>query len=56
MEHLQQLKDFDENLAYEKEARAQEIEQRRRVEVFCCNAYSVCPTLYFVLDRGLYFD
>lgn len=34
MEHLQQLKDFDENLAYEKEARAQELEQRKRVEVF----------------------
>lgn len=32
MEHLQQLKDFDENLAYEKEARAQEMEQRRRAE------------------------
>lgn len=34
MEHLQQLKDFDENLACEKEARAQEMEERRRVEVF----------------------
>ena len=33
MEHLQQLKDFDKNLAYEKEARAQEMEQRKRVEV-----------------------
>ena len=44
MEHLQQLKDFDENLAYEKEARAQEMEQRRRVEVFHFNVYSVCPT------------
>ena len=33
MEHLQQLKDFDENLAYEKEARAQEMEERKRVEV-----------------------
>lgn len=32
MEHLQQLKDFDENLAYEKEARAQEMEERKRVE------------------------
>ena len=49
MEHLQQLKDFDENLAYEKEARAQEMEQRRRVEVFHFNAYLVCPTLFFVL-------
>ena len=52
MEHLQQLKDFDENLAYEKEARAQEMEQRRRVEVFHFNAYSVCPTLFFVLARS----
>lgn len=52
MEHLQQLKDFDENLAYEKEARAQEMEQRRRVEVFHFNAYSACPTLFFVLVRS----
>ena len=51
MEHLQQLKDFDENLAYEKEARAQEMEQRRRVEVFHFNVYSVCPT-FFVLARS----
>jgi len=34
MEHLQQLKDFDENLAFERQARAQEIEQRKRAEVF----------------------
>ena len=33
MEHSQQLKVFKENLAYEKEARAQEMEQRKRVEV-----------------------
>lgn len=34
MEHLQQLKDFDENLAYEKEVRAQEMQERKRLEVF----------------------
>lgn len=59
MEHLQQLKDFDENLAYEKEARAEEMEQRRRAEVFEVNASSRCPILHFVLERsfaGLYFD
>lgn len=32
MEHLQQLKDFDEHLAYEKEARAQEMQERKQVE------------------------
>ena len=59
MEHLQQLKDFDENLAYEKETRAQEMEQRRRAEVSYVNASSLCPTFHFVLERsfaGLYFD
>ena len=34
MDHLQQLKDFDENLAYEKEVRAQEMQERKRLEVF----------------------
>ena len=33
MEHLQQLKDFDENLAYEKEARAHEMQEKKRLEV-----------------------
>ncbi|CAH3045124.1 unnamed protein product [Porites lobata] len=32
MEHLQQLKDFDENLAYEKEARAHEMQEKKRLE------------------------
>lgn len=32
MEHLQQLKDFDENLALEKEALAQELQERKKVE------------------------
>lgn len=56
MEHLQQLKDFDENLAYEKEARAQEMEQRRRVEVFHFNASAVsvhhCSLSWPVLFEG----
>ena len=30
---LQQLKDFDENLAYEKLARAQEMQEKKRLEV-----------------------
>ena len=33
IEHLQQLKDYDEHLAYEKESRAQEMQERKRVEV-----------------------
>ena len=33
MEHLQQLKDFDENLACEKEARAHEMQEKKRLEV-----------------------
>ena len=33
IEHLQQLKAYDKHLAYEKEARAQEMQERKRVEV-----------------------
>ena len=33
MDHLQQLKDFEEDLANEKEALAQEMQERRRAEV-----------------------
>lgn len=33
MDHLQQLKDFEEDLANEKEALAHEMQERRRVEV-----------------------
>ena len=33
VELLQQLKDFDENLAYEKQVRAQEMQEKKRLEV-----------------------
>ena len=33
MDHLQQLRDYDERLAQEKAARAEEEEERRRIEV-----------------------
>ena len=43
MEHLQQLKDFDENLALEKEALAQELQERKKVEVLKITCLSGSP-------------